>query len=82
MTDAYKDTEQLREAYEQAGTIEGTAEILGCSSGTARIYLIKNDLYEPELTPSPDGPVRASEIASASPEDVGLPPIGKRAFEM
>ena len=78
MTEAYKDPEQLKEAYEEAGTIEGTARILDCSSGTARIYLLENDFYEPRLTPTPDGPVRASEIAEANPEDLGLPPVGMR----
>lgn len=46
----YKESCLLRAAYGEAETIKGTAEILECSSGTARRYLIKYGVYEPKLT--------------------------------
>ena len=76
----YKESSLLEAAYTEAETIRGTAEILECSSGTARRYLMKYGLYEPKLTSSPDGPVRAKELENSSPEDIGLAPIGMRCI--
>lgn len=70
----YRDPEKLRAAFEQAGTIAGTAAHFDISQTTARLWLIQYELYDPERQGMSSVANRLGEL---SPEDLGLPPLGE-----
>ena len=69
----YRNEERMKAAYEECGTIQDTADYFDIAPSTARKYLVRFELYEPET----EGPVRAIDLENASPEDIGLAPIGE-----
>ena len=70
----YRDPERLRAAFEQAGTIAGTAAHFDVSQTTARLWLIQYGLYDPEQQGMSSV---ANQLEELSPEDLGLPPLGE-----
>ncbi len=70
----YRDPEKLRAAFEQAGTIAGTAAHFNVSQTTARLWLIQYELYDPEQQRMSSV---ANQLEELSPEDLGLPPLGE-----
>lgn len=71
----YRDPDRLQTAYEQAGTIAGTAAHFDVSETTARIWLIIHEMYDPEKQGLSQV---ANRLEKLSPEDLGLPPLGER----
>ncbi|RBI60000.1 hypothetical protein DMJ13_20150 [halophilic archaeon] len=71
----YRDPDRLREVYDQKGTIAATATYFDISAMTARTWLIKFDIFDPDT----DGlEMPAQQLQELDPEDVGLPPRGER----
>ena len=71
----YRDPDRLQTAYEQAGTIAGTAAHFDVSETAARIWLIHYGIYDPDTQGLSQVADRLEEL---SPEDLGLPPLGER----
>jgi hypothetical protein len=71
----YRDPDRLRTAYEQAGTIVGTAAHFDVSETAVRMWLIHYGIYDPETQGLTQVANRLEEL---SPEDLGLPPLGER----
>ena len=71
----YRDPERLRTAYEQAGTIAGTAAYFDVSETAVRMWLIHYGIYDPNTQGLSAFADRLEEL---SPEDLGLPPLGER----
>ncbi|WP_440008997.1 hypothetical protein [Halomicrococcus sp. SG-WS-1] len=71
----YRDPDCLQAVYEQEETIAGTADYFDVSPMTARTWLIRHDLFDPDT----DGiPALYRRLQALEPEDVGLPPRGER----
>ncbi|RBI59519.1 hypothetical protein DMJ13_23245 [halophilic archaeon] len=71
----YRDPDQLHEVYEQVGTIAATATYFDISAMTARTWLIRHDIFDPDT----DGlTMPAQQLQKLEPGDVGLPSRGER----
>ncbi len=70
----YRDPDRLRTAYEQAGTIAGTAAHFDVSETTARLWLIHHGIYDPEREGLSSV---ANRLEDLLPEDLGLSPLGE-----
>ncbi|WP_440009078.1 hypothetical protein [Halomicrococcus sp. SG-WS-1] len=71
----YRDPDRLRAVYEQEETIAATATHFDVSDRTARTWLIRHDLFDPDS----DGiPAPYRRLQALEPDDVGLPPLGER----
>ncbi|WP_433631210.1 hypothetical protein [Halomicrococcus sp. NG-SE-24] len=71
----HQDPDRLQEVYEQVGTIAATATYFDISAMTARTWLIRHDIFDPDT----DGlEMSAQQLQELDPEDVGLPPRGER----
>ena len=71
----YRDPDRLRTAYEQAGTITGTAARFNVSETAVRIWLIRYGIYDPDTQGLSQV---ANQLEELTPEDLGLPPSGER----
>ena len=74
MQHPYRDPERLRTAYDQAGTIAGTAAHFDVSETAARIWLIHYGIYDPDTQGLSQV---ANQLEELSPEDLGLSPLGE-----
>ncbi|WP_440009006.1 hypothetical protein [Halomicrococcus sp. SG-WS-1] len=71
----YRDPDRLQEVYEREETIAATAIHFDISYRTARTWLIRHDIFDPDT----DGITSpAQQLRELDPADVGLPPRGER----
>ncbi|WP_433633973.1 hypothetical protein [Halomicrococcus sp. NG-SE-24] len=71
----YRNPDRLRAVYEREETIAGTATHFDVSYRTARTWLIRHDIFDPDS----DGiPAPYRRLQALEPDDVGLPPLGER----
>ncbi len=68
----YRDPNQLRAAYEDTGTIAGTAAHFDVSETTARMWLIRYEIYDPDIQGLS---ALADRLEDLLPEDLGLSPL-------